>query len=263
MWKRLGVAVVCLLMVAACSAQDQSSGDSTATPPTEATEEPTERPTATARPTPRPTPTAVAREELNEVDHGFSTFRGQFDDGDNLSWAVLLENSNPADTWIATSLDVNVSFTDSGGGVVATARESVAAILPGQRVGLAGNDSYFSNPDLGLITGMEVQLSTPTWEMADGPLGTFTVSGIQTRTSEFGDVTTTATVASTFERELESVYAVAVYYDSEHNIIGGDWTFVDFVPAGGQIPIEVGGLSSIPNINQTAVYLTLSFISLG
>lgn len=217
----------------------------------------------TPRPTRRPTPTPVPRENIVVVDYGYSTFRGEYDEGDSLSWAVILENPNQADTWIGTGISVSVTFKDAGGGVVSNAGDTVAAILPEQTVAIAGADSHFSNPDLELIASMEVQLGTPRWEMAEESLGAFTVSGIQTRTSEFGGVNTTATVASTFEREMESVYATAVYYGAEGNIIGGDWTFVDFIPAGGEIAFEISGFSAMPGITGTEVYLTLSFISLN
>jgi hypothetical protein len=195
-------------------------------------------------------------------EYGFSTYQGPYDSGPSLSWAVVLKNPNPADTSIADRVDVSVTLLDAGGGVVASAQDTVAAILPGQTVAVTGSDSAYGNPDLGLIKTMEVQIGSPQWEDAGQTLGTFQISSIATRTGEFGQLTTTARVKSTFAKELKSTMAVAVYRNAAGKIVGGDFTFVDFIPAGGTASLSISGLSAIPGIDHADVYLSLSFLSI-
>jgi hypothetical protein len=45
-------------------------------------------------------------------------------------------------------------------------------------------------------------------------------------------------VTNPFARELKGVYVSIVAYDAAGNIIGGEFTFVNFVPPGGQAPFE-------------------------
>ena len=54
-----------------------------------------------------------------------------------------------------------------------------------------------------------------------------------TQTDEYG-TETTFTVSSTYQIDLETTYAYAIYRDSAGQIIGGTYGFVDLVPAGGQ-----------------------------
>lgn len=257
----LACATVSLAACAAApTAQSGTPPDADTTPTAEPTERATQTPTR--RPTPRPTPTPVAREDLVVVEQGFSTWQGEFDDGARLSWAAVIENPNSTDTWLATTADIRVSFFDAGGGVISSASDSVALVLPGQRAAVVGSDSPFSNPDLGLIASMEVRLGQPRWEEAEGSLGAFEVSGVQMRTGEFGDATVTGQVASTFESEIEDAYATAVYRDASGAVIGGDYTFIDFIPSGETTPFEISGFGSPPGSTSADVYVTFSFLSL-
>src|SRR5687768_14900648 len=101
--------VVFMSLIAACSSagadasarQDsQESSSPRATPSERAT------PKATPRPTPRATPTPNPRADLKVAESGYSTYQGEFDDGANLTWAVVVDNPNPLNTWLATSTDV-------------------------------------------------------------------------------------------------------------------------------------------------------------
>lgn len=262
------LAVGLALAVAACgspntAAVSDGSDPSASADPT-ATERPTPEPTATAtpRPTPRPTPTPDPREDVAVVDYGYSTWQGEYDDGARLSWAVVIENPNPDTQWVATRIDVRVSFFDAGGGVITTATDTVALVLPGQQAAVVGSDSPFSNPDLGLIESMDVRLGQPSWEEADGPVGAFEVSGIQIRTGQFGDATVTGQVSSTFADEIEDAYATAVYRDAAGAVIGGDFTFIEFIPSGESTPFEISGFGTPPGTSSADVYVTFSFLSL-
>lgn len=255
---RVLLTISAVVLLAACSSPPVAdiAVESTAV----ATPAPTPRPTVRFAATAPPTATPAPAEDIAVANFGFSTYQGEFDDGANLNWAVLLEN--PSSDSFATRLSVNVSFLDGAGSVVTTANETVALLLPTKQVAITGGDSYYSNPDLATIVSMEVQIGSPDWEGMGGIAGEFTISDVATRFGEFGQVTTTAQVASTFAREIESPQAVVVYFNEAGGVIGGDYTYVDFIPAGGSIPIEISGFGSVPGIFSSDVYITLSFLSL-
>lgn len=261
------VALAIVVAATGCSGQSGVSGAAASTRPAvtpsqESTPTLEPAPDPTERATPRPTPSAVARGELAVTEFGYSTWQGEFDDGARLSWAAIVENPNPTDSWVATSADVSVSFFDAGGSVVASATDTIALILPGQRAAVVGSDSPFGNPDLALIASMEVRLGEPRWEEAREALGAFTVSDVQIRYGEFGDATVTGQVASTFADEITDAYANAVYRDSAGAIVGGDFTFIDFIPPGDSIPFEISGFGSPPAATGAEVYIGFSFLSL-
>lgn len=258
------IAAIVVLTACASSSGSSAEADPTVgtTPTPAASQTPRPTPSATPTPTSRPTPTAQPRADLEVSEYGFSTWQGEFDDGARLSWAVIVDNPNPANSWIATRLDIRVSFFDGGGGVVTTTSDTVALLVPGQKAAVVGSDSPFSNPDLGLIERMEVRLGEPSWEQADGPLGAFEVSGVQVRRGEYGDSTVTGQVSSTFADEIEDAYATAVYRNADGAIVGGDFTFIEFIPSGEATPFEISGFGSPPSAASADVYVTFSFLSL-
>jgi hypothetical protein len=92
-------------------------------------------------------------------------------------------------------------------------------------------------------------------------LGTFTASAIRTRKDEYGSATTNFRLKSTFERDIRDARAVAIYYNG-NKIIGGAYTFVEFVPAGGSTGVQIDAASApSPPITKTAIYAAPSSLS--
>lgn len=202
-------------------------------------------------------PPAPAREDLVIGDTGFSVVPSEYDEATSyLTFAALVTNPNP-DTHVATFVDVNVSFTDAAGTVVKTASEHIAALLPGQTV--AVGDTLIDAP--AEVTGMDVQVRADDWEEVDEPLGAFEVRDVTYTVGEFG-ATTTGTIASTFAEDIESPLVVAVYRDDAGAIVGGDFTFADFVPAGSDIGVEVSTLTAVPDVASAELYAQISGLSL-
>jgi hypothetical protein len=69
-------------------------------------------------------------------------------------------------------------------------------------------------------------------------------------------------ILSTFAKDLKEVVAVAIYHDANGTIGGGDRSFVDFVPAGGQTAVEIDAFDDLPAPASTEVYAELSNLSL-
>lgn len=247
-----------LLALSACSISAEDVGGP-GTPNSEVVE-PSPEPSADAV-SERSTPTTQAlpeRRDLIVAEHGFQAYE-MHDGGTSLSWAVLFENPNSAH-WIARRIDLTLTFLDAEGTVLSSESDSIAAILPGQKTAL-GNTAF----DIGgEVTDMRVQARARDWEEAEdaGPYGEFQTAGVNVREASFGGWDVTGTVESSFSQDFEDVYAAAVLRDSADDIVGGGFTFVDFVPAGDSTSVEVNIADDLSDVASAELYLTLSNLSL-
>ncbi len=206
----------------------------------------TEAPTTTTEPKPE-------RQELQVIESGFSTFHAQYQDTPVTSFGAILKNPN-AERYVATYVSAHVSFLDGTGKVLGTAEQTFPAILPGQSVAFGDEQT-----DLPAGTAkLDVQALPQNWEETDKGTGSFAISGISTRTEEFGGQKTTATLKSTFVKDQKSVLVAAIYRDAGRKIIGGAYSYQDFVPHGGQIGIELTSISEVPGVAATEVYAAVS-----
>ena len=247
-------AVLAVALLVGCStpgASASTSPEATAEPTTTfaPTTEPT--PTRTPRPTPEPTPAPAAREDLVVVEQGFTAIPES-----DTNWAqvgIVLENPN-ADTHVAQFVNIQLTFYDANGALAGSSEELVTSILPGQRAAL-GRPVF----DAGTATEMEVVVRAD-WTTIDFAAGSFTFSEVTTSPASFGGWETRGFVESAFEDEQETVEVVAIYKDAAGNVVGGDSTYVDFVPAGGRSPFEISTFSqfNVP-VTTTDMYATPGF----
>ncbi len=200
-------------------------------------------------------PAAPERVELEVVDNGFSTYRA-YDDSTRVSWGVVLHNPNEA--WLATSVDATVTFLDSDDSVLGSSSDTIAAILPGQDAALA--ESTFD--DIGEVDDIRVQIRAGSWEEVEESVGTFETDDVNVRPQDYGGWTVTGSVASTFVDDFEDVYAVAILRDGEGAIVGGGWTFLDFVPGNGDTSFEIDVLDEIADVDSAEVHVNFSSLSL-
>lgn len=220
--------------------------------PSEATVSPTIAPTddvgsPASQPTPRPTPIPQATAQpLVVEDYGFTYFPGSTE---FTQYAVVISNPNP-DTFVAEFVDVNITFYDDDGTVVASESETITQALPGQTNAVGGAGF----PE-GEATSMEVAIDYD-WEEIDFDVGEFILSNLKT-TSDRYSTSTRGVITSTFEEKQEDVEVIVVWRDSAGRILGGDFTYVDFVNAGQKVSFEVTALDRIRGIDQTEAYANL------
>jgi hypothetical protein len=220
-----------MLLGAGCASSAESPSDRPATE--EST--PTPSPTRSPRPTPRPTPTPNPRQEIVLLEQGFTPGST----GDGTDWAqvgLVFDNPNP-DTHVARFVSIQLTFFDANNALAGSGEETIGPILPGQR-GALGTSIF----DVRNATEMEVQFRVD-WEEVHVDVGSFGFEQVSTRPEQFGGWSTQGFITSTFDQEQENVQVVAIYKDAAGNVLGGDFTFVDFVPAGGRSPFEVSTFS--------------------
>lgn len=250
---RTAIAVVTMLALAACRADNvaapaSEAGSATAVPTPEASEatatpRPTPRPTA--RTTPRPTPEPVAREDLALLEQGYTYFPG---DTEYVQYAVVFENPN-TETWVAERTSVNITWYDAAGGVAGSESTYLSLGLPGQKVAIGGVAFDVSDP-----ADMEVQFRVGNWTEVDFRPGSFTFEGVTTEPQQYGGPVTKGLIVSSFEEDQEFVQMVAVYKDGAGSVLGGESGYAEFVPAGGSVGFEISPLGQLPGIATTDVY---------
>ncbi|MFN2556643.1 MAG: hypothetical protein ABR592_07180 [Nitriliruptorales bacterium] len=113
------------------------------------------------------------------------------------------------------------------------------------------------------IARLEVQALVSDWEPVNQLFGTFTVEGVHDAAQSFAGLKTTATVSSSFSRDLQDTKAVAVYHDAAGRVVGGAYTYVDFIPAGGKVGIEIAELSNPKNVTYSEIYVQLTNLTLA
>lgn len=207
-------------------------------------------PTATASSEETPSPDAVKVE-----DYGFTQFPKSDFGPPTVTYGVIISNSGEQ---IATDVRVQIGIEDASGTVVDSRDEFIAAILPNTSVALAG-----ANIEATGAKKMTVQALPGTYEDLEEESANFDVSKVKTRAQEFGSLKTTAAVASPFTKDLKDLQAVAIYKDAKGKVVGGDFTFLNFIPAKGKATVSIesyAGFKKAPA--KTEVYIALSSLTL-
>lgn len=200
---------------------------------------------------------AAAKDEakLEVTEYGFTQLDGGEYGTPGVTFGVVIENTGGA---IASNAQVQISFTDASGTVVDTREEYVTAALPGTSVAFG---DYLA--DAKGVTKMTVQAMPGQSEaLEDKKPANFKVSKVTTRAQEFGGLKTTATVTSPFTKDLKDLQTVAIYRDKSDKIIGGAFTFLGFVPAGGDASVSVESFTEGLNPASTDVYVALTGLTM-
>ncbi|CAN5765482.1 hypothetical protein BH23CHL7_BH23CHL7_05010 [soil metagenome] len=207
---------------------------------------PTAEPTPTATPgrtrTPRPTP--VPRADIEIVEFGFTRVK------DNASFAVIVRNPNPA-TYVADSVPLQFTFYDDDG-PLSTEEGYVSYVLPGQVTATSGT-AY----EVGRPTRMEVRIGSVRWTEVDFAPGRFEISDVRTRDQQYGGHRTTGTITSEFQSRQEFIRIVAVYRNAAGEVIGGDFTFLDFLDPESEAVFEISTFEDLPGLDATEIYWQL------
>jgi hypothetical protein len=191
--------------------------------------------------------------DLQVVGAGFTQLPPDSIGNSYISYGAVLRNVSSA---IANRVTVNLTFKNASGTVVKAVSETISFILPGQTNAVGGNTDGEG------AASLEVKALVDRWEESETQTGTFSVSGITTRNEQFGGLKTNANVASTFGKDLQDTKATAIYYNAAGTIIGGAFTFLDFVPAGGNIGIEITSGESLKGVAKTDVFVEITSLSL-
>lgn len=167
----------------------------------------------------------AAAADLKVVESAFGK------DDDRWWYVVLLENPNTDAVFDLASIDIEALDAE---GTILDSDSSYLTILPGKT---AISGVYFDVAD-GTVSELNVRgPDASTAEKVD-EIGAFTVADVK---PTFDDWSTdvSGTVTSSFAKDQETVKVVVVARDAAGKILGGDFTYVDRLPAGGKAQFKV------------------------
>lgn len=161
------------------------------------------------------------------IDFGFGI------DGSSAGVGFLMRNTST--TSAIESTRYQVTAYDLEGFVIDTDSGYIDVIYPGLTIAGYGDLSLPSGMTLDrvevqLLSGGSVAPPTP-----DYPFSTEAVNFIAGSYSS----KVTGVVKSTLAKDINDIKVYAIAYDASDKIIGGGYTYVDFVPANGQSAVEV------------------------
>jgi hypothetical protein len=187
------------------------------------------RPIATKEPTPTVTTSSESAEAvtLELVEHGFSEVQSY----DEVAYGFIVQNPDSVNAVINSEYHVTVY---QGSTELESDSGYLDYVLPGQRVGVGGSVFIAAGSDAESIV---VELTAGETSEAKIDPG-FSVSGI-TYYPESLFPSATGVVSTTYEKPLQDFEVFAVGYDASGQIIGGGYTFVSFITAGGTTGVEV------------------------
>lgn len=187
------------------------------------------RPIATQQPAATATTTDGAAQAvtLELVQQGFSEVQAY----DEVAYGFIVQNPDAVNAVINSDFRVTVY---QNGEALETDSGTLDSMLPGQRVGVGGSVFISSGRDADSIA---VELTAGEATVADLDPG-FSVSRVAYY-SEGLFPSATGVVGTTYSQPLQDFEVFAVAYDAAGAIVGGGYTFVSFITAGGTTGVEV------------------------
>jgi hypothetical protein len=162
---------------------------------------------------------------LRLIGQGFGQLEGL------LAAAFVVNNPNPDK--VVRESRYQVAAYDAGGVVLKAADGVIAAIGPGQQIGVVQNMEL---PDGVQVARIEVLLR-PGLYAGSPPFPLLPAENLALLTD--GGTRITAIVRDPLEVAAENVPVVGIVYDASGRIIGGGNGLIPFIPAGGQAAVEV------------------------
>lgn len=215
---------------------------------TAATEPAETSPTATPEPTEIPPTSTPVPEPITVTKYGF----GQ--DGIEVGYAFLVENPNPGLSF--ENSQYQVAAYDADGTVVDTDSGYLTVLLPGQTLGVAS--SMYVDEGM-TVSSIDVQLNAGDAEATD-EIPNFSVDSLSYFADEYFS-SVTGLVTSPYNRDFEDVRVSAILYNEAGEIVGGGFTFVDFILANDTAGVAVSVTSS-GEVSSYELYPSISGLSL-
>lgn len=131
----------------------------------------------------------------------------------------------------------------------------LSAILPDAVVGVSGD---FYMPEGTMIDSILIQILQGEFNNT-GPLSGFTTEAVMIDTGGYSPKVT-GIVANPFSVQVSNLYVYAVLFDANEKIIGGGFTYLDFIPVNARAKFEID-VSYSGTASRAEVYVLLSDLS--
>lgn len=214
-------------------------------PTEEATEVP---PTSTPEPTKiQPTPTPEP-EPISVIKQGF----GQ--DGRSAGYSFIVENPNSGLAFEDSQFQI--AALDESGAIVGTDSGYITLLLPEQQLGIGGD--LFVEEGV-TLSSIEVQLNAGN-PHATEPISNFTVESPSFFVGDYSS-NVTGVIQSPYNRDFSDLRVSAVVYNEADEIIGGGYTFLNFILQNSSTGVNVS-VTSEGDIARAEIHPVISSLSL-
>ncbi len=192
---------------------------------------PTQAPPAATATVPAPTATPpTTSQALNLIAQGFAHSNSN---RSIVTFALVV--ANPDEELAVENAPYQVTAYDEAGTVLNKVSGKIGIVFPGARLGVAENMTVPDNTD---VAKLDVQIGS-------GEIKSFELSGSPFITEQANYVPhqlapeVTGIVKSSLGQDVENAHVVAILYDESGTIIGGGFTFGVFIPANGQVAVDI------------------------
>ncbi len=164
---------------------------------------------------------------------------------DSTSWAVMVKNPN--DTEQAERVTVNITMYDAAGSILKSDDSTISKLPAGseQPVGDVASDVVG-------VTRMDVVVAVGSWTKPAKAGGTFTVTGVTSRSLSYGGTEFNGMVSSGFATS-ESAQVGILMSDETGTPVAFTWTYVNDIPANGNKSFSKSTMSTFPDTWTTTV----------
>lgn len=170
--------------------------------------------------------------KLEVVKSGYSKNKG----GTLASYGAIIRNPNKDK--IAENIDVTITlFGDQNQVIASSSMDKIPYLEPEKEIGI-GNEIGIS-PEGANISKIEVQARPSKWSKKTKDMAGFQFENVNFIKGDDYGSNVTGIIKSTFSKDLKDIQVSTIYFDQNENIIGGNSTYVDFVPANGQTSFQV------------------------
>jgi hypothetical protein len=200
----------------------------------------------------------AAGDPVRIVESGFCTyplFPGE------TRFGIVIQNTTDE---TLTGMEVTVDALDSSGTKVnpSSRTRGIDVLRPGQELGIAGFFQYEVSDSLPEVARLDVQIEGPDEDRDLPPSGELVVSDVSTTLNgpedpgDLGSLTTTFTVASSYEQRMEDLPVSIIYRNAEGEIVGGYRTSMDALESGDRTTTVVEDIGYFnPAVTQAEVYV--------
>lgn len=188
---------------------------------------------------------------ITEQEHRVSSGYGDT----YVHWTVVIENPN--DDVYGTFPTVSITGRDAAGKVVGTEDQVLDSLPPGGVIAFSGQASMTEEPAKVEIAYKSVDWYDTKSVPADYP--PFPTRDISYKSQEFGGLVVTGEVVNPYEFAVESIAATALFRDAAGKLVGGTTSYLDDLPAGASMPLQVeelGGSTPPKKVKSVDVIVT-------
>jgi hypothetical protein len=168
------------------------------------------------------------------------------------SFGLLVENPNRG--YAVESSQYLVTAFAADGRVIDTEDGYITVLMPGETLGVGG--------DLGAgdetIVRVETHVLQGKYAEAER-VPHFTSEGVAYRPGDWYD-RVSGQIVNPFDADISDLRVSALVYDGDGVIVGGGFTYLDFVPANGRAAVEVS-VHARGSVARSELYATLSSFS--